>query len=95
MSAWTIRNEPMVNRRELARTAKEGNKMKKIIFLAWLVVFFPGIVPAQEKVEAPVWNVGDKWTFTGNGGIEVVKADQSGYILKFSDKKCSFESTVL
>jgi len=71
---------------------KEGNKMKKIIFLAWLVLFLPGIVSAQEKVEAPVWNVGDKWNFTGDGSIEVVKADQSGYILKFSEGKCIFES---
>jgi len=66
--------------------------MKKIIFLGLLVVFLPATLFAQEKIEAPVWNVGDKWTFTGDGSIEVIKADQSGYILKFSDKNCSFES---
>lgn len=47
---------------------------------------------AQDKIEAPVWNAGDKWNFTGDGSIEVVKADQSGYILKFSSKNCSFEN---
>jgi hypothetical protein len=66
--------------------------MKKAVFLILLIVVFPAMAFAQEKVEAPAWNVGDKWVFTGNGSIEVVKADQSGYILKFSDKNCIFES---
>ena len=70
---------------------KGGNEMKKIIFLAWLVMFLPGMLPAQEKVEAPVWKVGDKWTFTGEGIIEVVEVNNNGYILKFSDRKCIFE----
>jgi len=71
---------------------KEGNKMRKIMFLGLLVVFLPAMVSAQEKIEAPVWNVGDKWTSTGDGIIEVVKADQSGYVLKFSGSNCLFES---
>ena len=66
--------------------------MKKITFLVWLVVFLPAMVPAQEKIEAPIWNVGGKWSFNGNGSIEVVKADQSGYILRFSEGTCLFES---
>jgi len=66
--------------------------MKKIILLGWLIVFLPAMVFAQEKVEAPVWNIGDKWTFTGDGSIEVVKADQSGYILKLSEGNCVFET---
>jgi hypothetical protein len=66
--------------------------MKKSFFLGCLVMFLPAIVLAQEKVDAPVWNVGDKWTFTGDGSVEVIKADLSGYVLKFSDKTCPFES---
>ncbi len=66
--------------------------MKKAVFSIILIAVFPALVFAQEKVEAPIWNVGDKWTFTGTGTIQVAKADQSGYILKFSDKNCSFES---
>ena len=65
--------------------------MRKMILLGWLVLFLAPAVCAQEKVEAPVWNVGDKWTFTGDGNIEVIKSDQSGYILKFADRKCIFE----
>jgi hypothetical protein len=71
---------------------KEGNEMRKMVILAWLVALLPVLVFAQEKIEAPVWIVGDKWTFTGNGSIEVVKADQSGFILNFSEGKCVFES---
>ena len=66
--------------------------MKKMIFSVLLIAFLPAVVIAQEKIEAPIWNVGDKWVFTGDGTIEVIKADQSGYVLKFSDKKCIFES---
>ncbi len=63
-----------------------------MILLGCLILFLAPTVFAQEKLEAPVWNVGDKWNFTGNGSIEVVKADQSGYILKFSEGKCILES---
>jgi len=66
--------------------------MKKMAFLAWLIVILPALAFAQEKIEAPVWNVGDKWTFTGDGSVEVIKSDQNGYILKFSEKKCILES---
>ena len=48
------------------------------------------MVFAQEKIEAPVWNVGDKWVFT-HGNIEVVGADQNSYTLKFSDDICPRE----
>ena len=66
--------------------------MKNLILAGLLFVLLPSLAFSQEKVEAPVWNVLDKWVFTGNGSIEVVKADQSGYILKFSEGKCIFES---
>jgi hypothetical protein len=66
--------------------------MKKKSFLALLIVLLPAMSFAQEKVEAPVWNVGDRWTFTGDGSIEVIKVDQNGYILKFSEKICNIES---
>lgn len=65
--------------------------MKKMVFLAWLIVLLPPMVFAQEKVEAPVWNVGDKWVFTGEGSIEVINADQNSYALKFSDGICIVE----
>ena len=66
--------------------------MRKMIFFLWIIFLSPSITWTQEKIEAPIWNVGDKWTFTGDGSIEVVKEDQNGYILKFSDRNSSFES---
>ena len=66
--------------------------MRKVIFVSVMVLFFAALTWAQEKDETPVWNVGDKWIFTGDGNIEVIKADQSGYILNFSEGKCKMES---
>jgi hypothetical protein len=57
--------------------------MKKIIFLGWWVLFLPAMVFAQEKIEAPVWNVGDKWVFDREGPIEVVGCDAQWYSVKF------------
>ena len=56
--------------------------MKRILLLGTLIVFIPAILFAQEKVEAPVWNVGDKWVFT-QGSIEIIDADQNSYTMKF------------
>ncbi len=58
--------------------------MKKIILLGWVVLFFPIIASALEKIEAPVWNVGDKWVFSKEGPMEVSGIDKNGYIVKFS-----------
>jgi len=80
-----------MNRREFLKTAKEGNKMKKMAFLAWLIVFLPAMASAQDRVEVPVWNVGDKWIFT-QGNIEVVGADQNSYTLNFSKDTCILEN---
>src|SRR5512137_341256 len=55
-----------------------------MIFLALLIVLFPAMVFAQEKVEAPVWNVGDKWTFDREGPMEVTGRDAQCYAVKFS-----------
>jgi hypothetical protein len=66
--------------------------MKKIAFLALGMVFIPATLFAQEKVEAPVWNAGDKWGFSGRGTIEVLKMEKDGYVVRFSDSTCIIES---
>jgi hypothetical protein len=58
--------------------------MKKMIFSGCLVLLFTTIVYAQERIEPPVWNVGDKWIFHKEGPMEVVGIDKNGYIVKFS-----------
>jgi len=42
------------------------------------------MVFAQEKIEAPVWNVGDKWVFDREGPMEVTGRDARCYSVKFS-----------
>jgi hypothetical protein len=58
--------------------------MRKIILLLWIFLLFPPITWAQEKVEAPVWNMGDKWVLHQEGHMEVVGIDKNGYVVKFS-----------
>jgi hypothetical protein len=68
-----------------------GLHMRKIVLLIGIFLFFPSITWAQEKIEAPVWNVGDKWVFT-KGNIEVVGADKNSYTLNFSKDTCILEN---
>ena len=56
--------------------------MKKKILLIFLVLLIPTIVFGQGKVEAPVWNVGDKWTLE-DVVITVVNADENSYTVKY------------
>jgi len=66
--------------------------MKKMVFLAWLIVFLPAMASAQDRVEVPVWNVGDKWEFGDRGTIEVLKVEKDGYVVGFSKSTCIIES---
>jgi hypothetical protein len=58
--------------------------MKKMILLGWLVLFLAPAVCAQEKIEGPVWNVGDKWVFDREGPVEVTGRDAQCYSVQFS-----------
>ena len=58
--------------------------MKKMTLMGLLLLFFYPMVWAQEKVENPVWNVGDRWDFGQEGFLEVVGVDKNGYVAKFS-----------
>lgn len=64
--------------------------MRKMVF--FLLVFFScsSVTLAQEKIDVPVWNLGDKWVFT-QGNIEVVGVDQNTYTLAFSRDICFVE----
>jgi len=63
--------------------------MKRGILLVGMIIFFVSISYGQDKVEAPIWNVGDKWIFTGGSVWEVVDSDESTYTIKSSDLKTS------
>lgn len=61
--------------------------MKKIAMLiAVLILMAGGFASAQEKIEAPVWNVGDKWVYqTADGkksSNEVVKAEGEVFVVR-------------
>ncbi len=58
--------------------------MKKIILLSFLVLFIPAMVWAQNRVNAPIWNVGDKWNLTGDVIISVANADENSYAVKYA-----------
>ena len=57
--------------------------MKKLLMLGCLTVFLTTMVYAQDKIEAPVWNVGDKWSFTSGNTVMVMNADENTYTVKF------------
>jgi hypothetical protein len=60
--------------------------MKKMILLSFLVLFIPVILHGQDKVEAPVWSVGDKWTWKRADGAklnsQVIDVREDLYVLK-------------
>jgi len=56
--------------------------MKKVIFLNLVGLFFALVAYAQDKVEAPVWNVGDKWVWSSGGSTEVLRIDENSYVIK-------------
>jgi hypothetical protein len=74
-----------------AHQMKGGFHMRKIVSLLWIFLLFPSTTWAQDKIEAPVWNVGDKWVFT-QGSIEVVGADENSRTLAFSKDTCVIEN---
>ena len=57
--------------------------MKKVILLSFLALFIPALVFGQNKIETPVWNMGDKWKLTEDVTIMVVNADESSYAVKY------------
>jgi hypothetical protein len=65
--------------------------MRKMIFFLGILFLSPSITWAQEKVNAPVWNIGDKWVFT-QGNIEVIGTDKKNYALNFSKDTCIVEN---
>lgn len=57
--------------------------MKKAILVSFLVLFISAMAFGQDKIETPVWKIGDKWTLTGDVIITVVNADESSYSVKY------------
>ena len=61
--------------------------MRKIaIFIAVFILMVVGFTSAQEKMDAPIWNAGDKWTYKTADGKkftnEVVKVDDEFFVVR-------------
>jgi len=56
--------------------------MKKMILLSFLVLSIPIILYGQDKVEAPVWKIGDRWSFAGHFPMSVINADENSYTVR-------------
>jgi len=61
--------------------------MKKIaIFIAVFILMGGGFTSAQEKIDAPIWNAGDKWAYKTADGKkftnEVVKVDDEFFVVR-------------
>ena len=69
--------------------------MKKILFSGCLMLLLAHMVWAQEKIEAPVWNVGDKWVFTQGMNMGVIEADANGYVVKLGNQLVVFDKSTL
>ena len=57
--------------------------MKQILVSGLLILFCTGTVLAQDKIEAPNLNVGDKWIFNDGTTIQVIGKDENSYKIKF------------
>jgi hypothetical protein len=57
--------------------------MRKIILLSFLVLSVSAIVYGQDKVDAPVWAIADKWVLSDDLVITVVNADGESYAVKY------------
>ena len=57
--------------------------MKKMMLLSILVLFIPALLYGQDKVEVPVWNVGDKWSLSEEVNILVANPNEGGYVVKY------------
>jgi hypothetical protein len=69
---------------------KGGSRMKRTIFTGALIFLCAQMVFGQEKIETPIWNVGDKWTFTQGMKMEVLETDENSYIIDFSNQTMVF-----
>ena len=58
--------------------------MRRIILLGCFILLSSTIAFAQDKIGAPLWNVGDKWVFTRGNTMEIIDADQNSYVAKIS-----------
>jgi hypothetical protein len=68
---------------------------KAMILTGWLILICAQVALAQDKIEAPIWSVGDRWIFTPEMTIEVIRTDGNNYVVRFQDRTILFEKSTL
>jgi len=69
--------------------------MKKIFFLGLLVLLLAQMVQAQEQIEVPIWNVGDRWVFTQGIKVGVIGADENNYVVEYPNQTVLYAKSTL
>ncbi len=58
--------------------------MKKAILLIFSVALIPVILCAQDKIDVPSWNIGDRWVLGDDVVVTVASADESSISLQYT-----------
>ncbi len=66
-----------------------------LLFLALFEISIAPVAWAQQKVDVPIWNVGDRWVFADGTKIEVIGADQDGYVLENAAQRILYSRSTL
>ena len=70
--------------------------MKKMMILGCLILSFAPLAWGQEKCEAPVWNVGDQWTYGDKSGTqstdEVIGIENDIYVMRYGEQSPKFDT---
>ena len=64
-------------------------------FAGALILLCVQMAFGQDKIEAPIWNVGDKWAFSQGVKVEVIETDDNGYVVGFPDQTILFDKSTL
>jgi len=69
--------------------------MKWMVLIAGLILLLTQTVFGQDKIGAPTWKVGDKWAFTQGMKVEVLEANENGYLVNLQNQTILFDKSTL
>ncbi len=69
--------------------------MKRMLMILLAVVFIGSYVFAQEKIDPPIWGVGDKWTFRFKDTLTVKDADEKTYTVLWENATGTRETVTI
>jgi hypothetical protein len=73
--------------------------MKEVMMLICVALFFPPIVLAQDKVESPVLNIGDTWSYKGADGSKwtqkVIDIEDDIYVIRHGNETRGYNKSTM